>query len=105
MSKKQMLAAAVGIGMAAVLFACLYGYLSRSKTEVERTEEPKQQTNFVLPNESSSGPVSVDGVVDGLMDEASLDLELFQKEVAQSALDEESQALNDITQSYDENEF
>jgi hypothetical protein len=107
MSQKQKIAVVIVAVALAVAFAILYGQFS-AQAPTTGTSKESVRTDSVgnaPAQKADAGPVSVDAVVDGLAAEALQDDSAFQEEVGTSALDDESDALNDITQSYDENEL
>ena len=112
MNTKQKIVAVFGILVVVVGFVLLLGQRTAqapstgesasalAPTPISTQSAVKSDTNGSTSNE----PVTVDGIVAGISKEADSDTAAFNEEIGDSsAVDGETQALNDVTQSYDEN--
>lgn len=106
MTKKQKLIIGSGVAVIVVIVSFLY-----RQSGVQSPVAPQGTTTTTLqaPSDAASipaGPMSVDDVAKDISDEIDQDKTVFEEETGDNAsLDEESQALNDIDQTYDQNQF
>ncbi len=112
MTNKQILATVVGVGVIIIFSAFVYRqFLTQSQTafQQQQNKNAMQPVSEGMPQPAPMVPLpdTIDGITADIESETTLDLSAMDEESAgeESVLNEDSQSVNNLGTSYDENNF